>query len=204
MLDNHSHEILEIECREAMAILGVKSENIHVYGYSVREFTYKRQEILEELVKLKTKYNPNIVFCPSLKDLHQDHHVIAEEVLRCFKQKSVMMFELSWNQLNFSPETFIEVNEFDLQAKLDAIGSYKTQARKDYVKRKEELFRGLAIKHGISINVEYAEAFEQPRNIFLIDENVPLTKARMMLAIKVGNILKEGLALLGVSAPDEM
>ena len=39
---------------------------------------------------------------------------------------------------------------------------------------------------------------------FLIDDNVPLTAARMTLALKVGEILKEGLNLLGVSAPDEM
>ena len=62
-----------------MSCVGIKKENLFIYGYPVRKLNYNRQEILETLVALKKEVQPDLVFIPSLKDIHQDHSTIAQE-----------------------------------------------------------------------------------------------------------------------------
>ena len=84
---------LEIEVKRAMKILGVPENNLFIYRYEVRTFSYYRQDILEELVKLKKKLEPTLIFIPSLNDLHQDHKTIAEEGCRAFKTATLLGYE---------------------------------------------------------------------------------------------------------------
>jgi len=79
--------ILEIEVREATKILGIPSSNLIIYKFQVRKLNYVRQEILEELVKIKREINPDLVFIPSPNDLHQDHQTVAMEGMRAFKER---------------------------------------------------------------------------------------------------------------------
>ncbi|MFP4042788.1 MAG: PIG-L deacetylase family protein, partial [Bacteroidales bacterium] len=43
-------DILEKEVKEATKRLGIKPENLIIYGFEVRKLNYIRQDILEELV----------------------------------------------------------------------------------------------------------------------------------------------------------
>src|ERR1700736_3890157 len=72
---------LRDEFLAAMQTLGIPLENILVFGYPVRRLSYYRQELLEELVKLRSQVNPGMVFLPSASDLHQDHQVLNAEGL---------------------------------------------------------------------------------------------------------------------------
>lgn len=58
-----------------------------------RHFPAHRQEILEELVRLNRRIVPDLVLAPSLHDVHQDHHTIAEEAIRAFKRTSILGYE---------------------------------------------------------------------------------------------------------------
>ena len=69
--------ILEIEVKAATKKLGIDPENLILFKYRVRRFAQFRQEILEDLVKLNGELKPDLVFMPSLNDLHQDHTTIA-------------------------------------------------------------------------------------------------------------------------------
>ena len=82
--------ILEIEVRKAMKILGVSESNLLIYKYEVRTFSYHRQEILEDIISLRKELQPDLVFIPSPNDLHQDHKVIAEEGIRAFKKSTIL------------------------------------------------------------------------------------------------------------------
>ena len=62
--------ILEIEVREATRILGIPEGNLIIYKFQVRRLNYHRQEILEELIKIKRDINPDVLFLPSPHDLH--------------------------------------------------------------------------------------------------------------------------------------
>ena len=46
-------DILKTEVKKATAQLGISPENLIIYNYEVRKLGYVRQEILEELIRLK-------------------------------------------------------------------------------------------------------------------------------------------------------
>jgi LmbE family N-acetylglucosaminyl deacetylase len=78
-------DVLIYEVKEATKYSWYKKKNLTIYDYKVRFFFSSRQEILEDMIKLKKKIKPDLVIMPSLKDIHQDHTVIAQEGLRAFK-----------------------------------------------------------------------------------------------------------------------
>src|SRR5215471_19145559 len=75
---------LRHEFVRAMALLGVKPECTLVYDYPVRRLSYHRQEVLEELVKLRRQLQPEAVLVPASTDVHQDHQVLHAESVRAF------------------------------------------------------------------------------------------------------------------------
>ena len=81
---------LEIEVKNATTIIGVKPENLFIYKHTVRKLNYVRQEILEEMIKLREKIQPDIVLLPSRNDIHQDHSTVTAEGIRAFKNCSIL------------------------------------------------------------------------------------------------------------------
>ncbi len=114
------NNILEIEVKEATKKLGIKRENLFIYRNEVRKLNYIRQEILEELIKLKKKIDPDIIFMPSINDIHQDHSTVAREGLRAFKDRTILGYELIWNNITFNTSTFIILQHNHVQSKVDA------------------------------------------------------------------------------------
>lgn len=150
--------ILEIEVKKATHILGIEPDNLLLYKYKVRNFAHFRQDILEDLVELNRKLKPDLVFMPSINDLHQDHTTIASEGLRAFKKTSILAYELPWNNLNFSTQCFISFDENFLSQKIEALKCYESQSSRNYAS--EEFIRSLAITRGTQIGTKYAEVFE--------------------------------------------
>lgn len=163
VLPQFPSDILITEVKTATSILGIKSENLILFDYEVRTFNYRRQEILDDMIKLRTKLNPDIVFLPSLADIHQDHQTIATEGLRAFKTSTIFAYEVLWNNLNFNTSTFFQLNESHLRKKVAALNEYKSQSHRDYAK--ESFIKSLATIRGVQIGVEYAECFEAIRII---------------------------------------
>lgn len=143
--------------------LGINKENVRVLDYSVRHFEKHRQEILDSLIELKKEINPDIVFSPSLNDIHQDHNTIANECLRAFKNITIMQYEVPWNNYKFNNQLFVCVDDVDVERKIKAIACYKTQSERSYTR--EEFTRGQLIMHGIQGGTKYAEVYEIPRMI---------------------------------------
>ena len=152
------NNILEIEVKKATAKLGINKENLFIYRNEVRKLNYIRQEILEELIKLKKKIDPDIIFMPSINDIHQDHNTIAQEGLRAFKDRTILGYELIWNNISFNTTSFITLKERHVQAKVDALKEYKSQSDKAYMSH--EFIFSLAKSRGVQIGKEYAECFE--------------------------------------------
>ncbi len=151
---------LRREVKRATKILGIIPENLRVLNFEVRIFPELRQEILDSLIKLREEIKPNIVFSPSLKDLHQDHRVVAEEALRAFKKTpcTILGYEQPWNYITFDTTAFIVLQKKYIEKKVAALKEYKTQKNRHYLT--EEALRALAKTRGTQIGVEYAEAFE--------------------------------------------
>ncbi|MBK8563693.1 MAG: PIG-L family deacetylase [Saprospiraceae bacterium] len=152
---------LELEVREATKILGIPQDNVLIFKYQVRKLNYVRQEILEELIRIKPIIQPDLVFLPSANDIHQDHRTIYEEGLRAFKFCSILGYELIWNNLSFTADTFVSLEEQHIQLKIKALEAYKTQEGKPYMSN--AFIRSLAVVRGVQSGRPLAEAFENIR-----------------------------------------
>lgn len=153
--------ILETEVREATKRIGIPPANLIIYKYEVRKLNYIRQEILEELVKIKKELNPDLVFLPSSNDLHQDHTTVATEGIRAFKQTSILGYELPWNNITFHTQVFIKLDETNVRKKIQALKAYNSQSQKDYAS--EDFIWSWAKTRGTQIGTKYAESFEITR-----------------------------------------
>jgi LmbE family N-acetylglucosaminyl deacetylase len=161
-LPEHMHPMtLANEVKKATEILGVKKENLILYDFDVRHFPSHRQEILEEMVKLNASIKPDLVLMPNVNDIHQDHQTIYAEGLRAFKQTTILGYELPWNNLIFTTNTFIKLDEANIKQKIAALNEYKSQSSRTYLN--EDFIRSLARTRGVQIGTDYAEAFELVR-----------------------------------------
>lgn len=151
-------DILKTEVRKATRRLGIDEKNLIIYDYQVRKLNYFRQEILEEMIKLRNKVNFDLVLMPSLNDIHQDHITVSQEGLRAFKTTSILGYELIWNNLTFNTTCFIRLEERHIENKISALKNYQSQKGRDYVSA--DFIRSLARARGVQIGAEFAEAFE--------------------------------------------
>jgi N-acetylglucosamine malate deacetylase 1 len=151
-------DTLAVECKKATLILGIPADHVTLFDFEVRIFPTLRQEILEEMVTLNKKINPDLVFIPAAADIHQDHGVIHTEALRAFKNSSLLGYELPWNHAPFTSPFFINLSAKDVAKKSEALKAYQSQSHRNYME--EDFIRSLAKVRGVQANAEYAEAFE--------------------------------------------
>ena len=158
VLPEFPKDILISEVKEATKVLGIKDENLILFNYEVRTFNYQRQAILDDMIRLKRDISPDIIFIPSLRDVHQDHGTIANEALRAFKFDSVLSYELPWNNFSFSTSSFVFLDDLNINKKVEALSKYKSQMHRSYAN--EDFIRGLARTRGVQVNTQFAEVFE--------------------------------------------
>ncbi|MDQ3874527.1 MAG: PIG-L family deacetylase [Actinomycetota bacterium] len=151
-------DTLAREVREATAVLGVGEERLTVHDFEVRTFPEHRQEILELLIELWDELKPDAVLQPSLKDIHQDHQVVAAEGLRAFKRTTVLGYEIPWNNFNFDNQAYVGLERPHLERKIAALAKYASQQHRKYAD--PEYVWNLARTNGINVGREYAEVFE--------------------------------------------
>ena len=115
------------------------------------------------MIELQKELNPHVVFSPSTHDVHQDHVTIANECMRAFKKRTILQYEIPWNNYSFNNQFFYCVDEEDVERKVAAINCYSSQRYRDYTK--EDFTRGQLLVHGVQIGETYAEVFEAPHLI---------------------------------------
>jgi LmbE family N-acetylglucosaminyl deacetylase len=147
----------------ASKVLGLKEEDTRLYSFRVRRLAEHRQEILEELVKIRREFQPDVVFMPSGNDVHQDHQVIHNEGLRAFKELSVLGYELPWNHITFSAQAFVRLETRHVEKKAAVLRAYRSQFELGRPYFTADYVRSLASVRGIQIKTQYAEAFEVVR-----------------------------------------
>jgi LmbE family N-acetylglucosaminyl deacetylase len=156
-------DTLAREVREATAELGIAADNLTVHDFDVRTFPDHRQEILEALIELWNDWRPDLVFQPSLHDIHQDHQTVAAEGLRAFKRTTILGYEIPWNNFDFSYQAYFGLEKRHVERKVAALERYASQQHRRYANA--EYVWNLARTHGINVNHEYAEVFQVYRLI---------------------------------------
>jgi LmbE family N-acetylglucosaminyl deacetylase len=152
------------EVKKATKHLGIPENNLIILDFKVRNFSKHRQQILDTMIKLKKEIKPEMVFIPSLDDLHQDHSVIASEALRAFKQITVFCYEMPWNNISFKTNAFIKLDKRHIDKKIKALKEYKSQKHRNYLT--PDFIKSLALTRGVQIGSEYAEVFEVIRLLY--------------------------------------
>ena len=151
-------DTLASEVREATTELGIPESQLIVHDFEVRTFPEHRQEILELLIALWEDWEPDAVLQPSLRDIHQDHQVIAAEGLRAFKRTTILGYEIPWNNFNFDYQAYFALEKEHVERKVRALSKYESQQHRRY--SDPEYIWNVARTHGINVNREYAEVFE--------------------------------------------
>ena len=152
---------LKNEFLDVIHDLNLTQNHYDIYNFKVRYLHEKRQDILDILFKEKSIFKPDLVIGPSQNDVHQDHKIVSNEMIRAFKiESSIIAYELPWNHFNFNSQYFVTLNENIIQKKLSLLNNYKTQLslKRNYFS--EETIRGLARIRGAQSNTNYAESFE--------------------------------------------
>jgi len=153
---------LETELKKATNFLGIDSDKLFIHRYPVRRMNEYRQNILDDMIKIRKEINPDIVFLPSNNDIHQDHHVIASEGIRAFKQSSLLGYELVWNNFTMNTSAFVKLSQCHIDKKVGALSQYATQQNiRSYMSR--DFIESMSKIRGVQVNAEYAEAFEAIR-----------------------------------------
>lgn len=152
LLDEFEASMSALSCRKSLA-----------YDKPVRHFGAVRQDILQLMVDWDRQIEPDTVFVPNSYDVHQDHAVVHAEALRAFKHRSILGYELPWNNYISVTNSFSVLEEKHVATKVKAMLCYKSQAHRPYAS--EEFLRALATTRGISIGARYAECFQSIRQI---------------------------------------
>ncbi len=162
--EGFAKDALVHEVRAATVALGIPLQNLMVRSYPVRKFPDYRQEILEDMVKIRAEIRPDLVFLPCDQDIHQDHHVIAAEGVRAFKSATILAYEVPWNNLTMNFTALMILEERHVQRKLAALACYKTQLHRFYAS--EDIICSLLRSRGLLVGREFAEEFQLVRIVF--------------------------------------
>ena len=161
-------DTLRRECQNAAKLIGLQPGRLTIMDYQVRTFPEHRQEILEDMIRLKELHKPDLVLVPSSNDVHQDHTTIYWEALRAFKKEaSIWGYEHPWNNLTFATDIFVRLSEGQVERKITALKAYESQitfSQKSYFD--ETNLRSLIYARGSQVDARYAEAFELVRLLY--------------------------------------
>jgi N-acetylglucosamine malate deacetylase 1 len=152
------------EQSNALKHLGVKKDNLFISeGIAGQLFPEYRQEILEEMYRIKSLIKPDVVITTSSNDIHQDHRTVNACSQKAFSRTTRLSYEVINATNGFCPNIIFEITEEALDAKVRAIKEYKTQhdaniTSGDYFS--EEIIKSLAVTRGARAGVKFAEAFE--------------------------------------------
>ena len=142
----------------SMATLGVPRDQVDLLEFETRRFQEHRQDILEAMIWILKKDDPDIVFVHSKSDVHQDHGVLTQEALRAFRGRTVLGFDVIRSSYGFFPDFLVGVDESDVRMKLDALACYKTYEGKYYFS--PDVTRATLIRNGAICERPYAEGFD--------------------------------------------
>jgi len=116
--DGFDNDSLKKEFQMVTEELKLSADQFEIHNFKVRYLHEQRQEVLQLLYDERKRYKPDLVIGPSQNDVHQDHQVVSNEMIRAFKNTtSILAYELPWNHFNFNSQYFVRLNEKIIQKK---------------------------------------------------------------------------------------
>jgi LmbE family N-acetylglucosaminyl deacetylase len=158
--NQHNAELKGVveEHYRAMQVLGVERDQIELGPFTTRVFQEARQDILEYFLKLRRDFKPDLVLVHSKHDVHQDHNTMTAESLRAFRGISLLGFDVVRSSYGFFPDFLVEVDDVDVDAKIEALSQYATYRDRYYFN--PELTRSIMLRHGALAERPFAEGLD--------------------------------------------
>lgn len=146
---------------KSLNILGIK-EIIYAGKMPRNEYleTHK-QECRNILYEIRERINPEIVFCPTPHDFHQDHRIVTQSCKTIFRDISCIFgYEVIRSVTpSFNPNMFMVLNKSDVSKKIRALKEWKSQIGYRFYFRKNNFIANMRYR-GIQAKTEFAEGFE--------------------------------------------
>jgi LmbE family N-acetylglucosaminyl deacetylase len=164
--------------KDAQSKIGYQS--LSIYNFPDNRFdSVELLDIIKVIEKEKNNFNLEIIFTHHGGDLNIDHQRTFEAVMTACrpmedeKVKAIFTFETpsgtewraSSDPKHFIPNVFFEINDTDMNAKIEAMECYEFEKRKYPHPRSPEALKILAQRWGVVIGKSYAEAFCLIRSI---------------------------------------
>lgn len=151
---------LASEFKSAQGFLNTK---LRLYNFHNRRFHEQDFDIRELLEELKKELTPDIVFCPSSCDIHQDHQTVYAEAFRVFRNNTILGYESPRSSIGFRPDLYVVLNADIAAEKCQLVGLYKSQQSEYYMK--PDNIKALLMHRGAECGRSFAEGFEVIRGV---------------------------------------
>jgi len=148
---------------KSIKILGMTKVPLKVFDIPTRIFHDHRSKIRNILYDIATKTDVDMVFTPPIHDIHQDHIVLADEVIRLFREKTIFGYEVIRSGYDFMPNMHVKLNKKIVDLKIKASQCYKSQwstTKSGGYYFSRDVMQGMMRARGAQFGFEYAEAFE--------------------------------------------
>ncbi|MGG0670404.1 PIG-L deacetylase family protein [Lederbergia citrisecunda] len=133
----------------------------------------------KDIEALIEKYDPSIIFTHHYGDVNRDHQILFQAVLTatrplpgkkpveliCFETVSSSEWGQQSDDKNFKPTYFVDITD-TIDKKIEALKFYDVEMRPFPHPRSYKGVEYLARMRGMTIGVEYAEAFEIIRRVW--------------------------------------
>lgn len=168
-------ELME-DIKKAEQIIGAGSTILGDFP-NIKFNTVPHLELVQFIEKVIEEVEPDIIFTHFPNDLNNDHHhtsMACQAAFRLFQRKSMkpisglyfmeVLSSTEWafpiGGNGFLPDTFVEIGEEMLEAKINALQAYRGVMRDFPHPRSNEVLTGLAAYRGAQAGMKYAEAFK--------------------------------------------
>lgn len=161
---------LKADCIAALAILGVKPDDIYLGHFSDNEIDrHTRLELIHWLEALIARIQPDVIFTHHRYCTNIDHQYCHEAAVVATRPGldahiPVLCGEVPSSTgylkpVQWEPNLFVRIAPEDLDAKVRAMQAYKGEARPDPHPRSPEVLKALAKVRGSESGNFFAEAF---------------------------------------------
>ncbi|HLR81120.1 MAG TPA: PIG-L family deacetylase [Bacillota bacterium] len=169
---------MEQSILEANQSLGVENVIFLKYPNLLLE-SYPLYVLNKEIEALLETYEPTVIFTHHYGDVNRDHQIVFQSVLTaarplpgkdpieilCFETVSSSEWSEQTNDKTFKPNYYVNITD-TIGDKLTALQSYDVEMRPFPHPRSYEGIEYLAKLRGMTVGVEYAEAFEMVRRVW--------------------------------------
>jgi LmbE family N-acetylglucosaminyl deacetylase len=151
------------EARSAASLFlrGAASSTVSVRRFRDGYFPAQFASIKDEFERLKKRASPDVIFCPSRLDAHQDHRTVAELVWNTFRDHFVLEYEIPKYDGDLgAPGFFVPLDEATCRTKIRCLRQvFRSQSARQWFR--EDTFWSLLRLRGIECNspTSFAEAF---------------------------------------------